>query len=452
MLHSQVLIVYDGVRDLDLLQRAIPSQTTKVHILVTTEASNPHPIIDTARCVTKLEPLSIEHAVPALLSWASYLSSSPSEEEAICIKELVSQVPVCSMPLSIVHAGKYAQQSHVTPIQLNKILQVRVKEFKLVLSDMDCLLDSFHLGHLKEKIKRHVSSPSQLQVAEFEDINSLDIDSHDKLVMYVVKHRLSDSSLSYLVYQLAIDHLAKSAPDAVQLLEYACLMGSDNVPGNIMAEIVFGDSENKALHFSNAVVALLLSSLSRVSELNGEYYFSFHPVIQSALIERLILSGRASHQTKIVKLSQCLIKFLPFASSRILESFSTNQLSGLVIHLYCLAGHVLSSNCSDVACQKVVTAACRTALAMGHSSISYDLCSRLLAVVESSCEKMKRKDPRLWTGKLAWCISHYFAKRGLWRYRDCLLKCTGSKFLSGLFLVNLLPKVLPFPVFETGTA
>jgi hypothetical protein len=402
MLHSQVLVIYDGVRDFELLQRLIPSQTTKVHILVTTEASDPHPVIDTtAWHVIRLNPLSVDHAVSALLSWASYLSPSPSKEESICIKELVSQVPVCSMPLSIMHTGKFAQQSHVTMVQLNKIVQLKVSEFRLALSDINCLLDSFHLGHLKEKIRKHVLSPSQLKIATFEDISSLDIDAHDRLVLYVVKHRLSDSSLFHLVYQLAIDCLAKLAPDAVQLLEYACLMGSDNVPGNIVAEVMFGDSEHKALQFSNAVVALLFSSLSRVSELNNEYHFSFHPAIQSALIERLILSGKASHQRKIMKLSRCLMKFLPFASSRTLEPVSTGQLSGLVIHLYCLAGHVLSSNCSsDMACQKVVITACRTALTMEHSKISYDLCSRMLAVVEASSGEVKRRDPRLWTALL----------------------------------------------------
>lgn len=412
--HSQVLIIYDSVCDFDLLQQIIPIRTSNVHILVTTQVTSSRAIVNAAKSVIQLEPLPLEHAVSALWTWALPFLKSQSDLDNQGIRDVVSCLPVSCMPLNIVHTGTFMRNSEVSCRVLSEMLQSRVEEFKSLLVNMETLLDGFHLAHVTEQVKRYVSSPSQLQLAQFEDINSLDIAPHDKLLLHVVRHRLSDTSLSHIVFQLAIDNLAESEPDAFELLEYACLMGSENVPGNILEQVVFSEEEYQSLRFSKAIVALSSSSIVKVYEWNRKFYVSFHPMIQSVLIDGLILAGKAKLYSKLTNLCEHLMTYCSVSSTKTVD---TNQLTGLVVHLYCVAGHILSNQCYTRSCQQIVTTACRMALEMGHGAIALDLCNGMLKLVESSCREPHLKNSHLWTGEISltlhlpcyfWCRTTFF--------------------------------------------
>ena len=397
--HSQVLIIYDSVCDIDLLQRVLPLPTSNAHILVTTRMTDFHLVMKAAQNFIHLDPLPVDHAVSAILSWSSCLLKYQSEDEVQRARELVSCLPISSLPLSIVHAGRLAQSCGINFSQLKEILDMSVKEFRLIVSNMHMLFDSFHLTHLKEQLMRHLSSPDQLLLAQFEDINLLDISSHDKLVLYVIKHRLSDSQLSHIVFQLALNQVAESEPDAIEMLESTCLMGSENVPGSIIEQIVFGDREHKSFYFSKAVVILSSLSLATVYESSDKYYLSLHPAIQSVLIERVILSGMERVHKKLTDLSECLMSCTQLASQRTIRFMDKKQQTALAVHLYCVAGHILSNQCNTLPCRQLVTVACTTALDMGHNAISFDLCNQLLKMVElTSRGDDARNISSLWTG------------------------------------------------------
>ena len=392
----KVLLLYDGADNLDFLQSYLPRTTAPLHVLLTTRTSGNHPLLSRADKVTSLGRLKTESAVKAVQAWRGKADEELDGEEAKYAARLVSEGPVEGLPLPIAHAGTYMEKTEVSYFQYYHLLKTRQEKLVALILDIEKLLHYFEISSLSEALsKKGIYHPRDLSKCSVEELQLIAVDPKDRYLLHTARKFVMDTDPIHLTWQLDIEKVKETDNDAMELLLFMSFLASKNISERLLRPLVF---PNAFLHhFSNSLSTLQSHTLIDVSASNEGCNIDLHPLVQSAVFERL-LSQPEELSRRLTKLCQCLLSLLPFTDRGIKQCLRDNNFLSLIPHLYATAEKVGRTPLSEES-GSLLLLACRVALILQHVDVAVDLCHEQLKLfsVSGNFHQRFRGEVALWS-------------------------------------------------------
>ena len=376
---SKVLLLYDNVQDVDLLLRVLPRQFSNVHILVTTRCCTDNKLSQKADHVITLEYLLGDNALTALFGWAE--RSHPVDEyELDYARRLVTSPLIQGLPLAIAHIGTFIRQTNMSCRNYYHLLKREEEEMKATALNIDKLLQYFHISHLRAPLAAvGVTHPEQLESFEHELISRVTDNPIDQRTLLFAQFWMKNANHVYLTWQFDIQSVS---PDALSVLEFASLLSSRNIPGDLLQLMAFSNSDRQALRrFSKSLTELLSHALITTVETNDNYRCDVHALIQLTVLNRLIRKPHILH-AKLTRLGEHLQQIVPKGFSNTKNQLQDMKFVEMIPHLYSVAERILATQCDDDVCWDVVQRACDTSVSSGHVDTGFRLCQQQLKILE----------------------------------------------------------------------
>lgn len=388
---GRVLLLYDAAYDLHLLQRVLPRETARVHVLVTTRMSGDHPVLARADRVTHLGCLGPETSVKLLQAWRGCEGEELDTEEMMAARHVVSVAPVEGLPLAIVDLAK-AMRTNVSYQKFAQLFNEQNRELQALSLNVEKLLHDFRISSLSEGLMHHcVSQPDDVSRLSNDDVDSIAGQQNEKRFLYMARYFLLNSNHVHLTWQLDIEIVKETDSNAMQLLLYASLMACRNIPERVLRPLVFSDGAY--LQYQKSVTTLTSNSLVAVSANTEGDNFDLHPLVQSAAFERVLRQpGELSY--RLTNLCHCLVRLLPHSDDDIRSCLEDEQFSFLIPHVYAVAEKAARIR-DDKACATLVEVASRIALIFQHVREAAFLCHEMLKATDRSADIRQR-----WTGAI----------------------------------------------------
>ena len=376
---AKVLLIYDNVENFDLLLRVLPSESSNLHILVTTRCCADHALLQRADFVITLDYLSCGSALSALLGWANR-ARPVDEDELAYARKLVTSPLINGLPLAIAHIGTFIRQRNMSVRNYYYLLKKEEEEMKATALNIDKLLQYFHISHLRAALASvGVNHPEQLETLEHELIYRVTDNPIDKRTLLFAQFWMKNANHVYLTWQFDIEAVS---PDALSVLEFASLLSSRNIPGHLLQLMSFSNSDRQApLRFSKSLTELLSQALITTVETNDNYRCDVHALIQLTVLNRLIRKPRILH-AKLTRLAAYLQQIVPKGLHNTKLQLKDSKFVEMVPHLYSVAERILTTQCDDDVCWDVVQRACDTSISSGHVDTGFRLCEKQLKVLE----------------------------------------------------------------------
>ena len=372
---EKVLLLYDGVDDLDLLKNILPRDTTHVHVLLTTRMSGDHSILARANRITSLGRLGPDAGVKALQAWRGHAGENLDGEELMFAKRVVSENPIEGLPLAIAHAGTCTRKGQISYQQYYWLLKREQSVLQALALDIDKLLQYFKISSLKEPLlRRGVSKPNDLSSLSVMDVHSIAVEQNDRHLLSLARYFVINSNHVHLTWQLDIETVKTTDSKAMQILLYASLMACRNIPEHVLRHLVFGDAYTYEYRMS--VGRLTSCTLVDVSESNEDHSLHMHPLVQSTLLERVMREPEELHY-KLNRMTDSLLHLLPHKEDDIQRHLKDDHLLSLLPHVYAVAEKAVWIH-SDETCNHFMQVACRIALEFQHVDVAAYLCHEWL--------------------------------------------------------------------------
>jgi hypothetical protein len=197
---GKVLLMYDGADDLNLTENILPGETTRVHVIVTTQD---HPVLARATKVTSLGPLGVNAGVEALQAWRGHIGEKIDGNELIFARHLVHESPIEGLPLAITHVATSIRLGRMKYQQYYELLKKEQAVLQALALDMDKLLHYFKVSNLKEPLMRQgIFKPSDLLRLTVEDIHVLATEPNDRHLLSMARYFMINSNLVHLTWHL----------------------------------------------------------------------------------------------------------------------------------------------------------------------------------------------------------------------------------------------------------
>ena len=384
---ENVLLLYDGADDLDLLKNVLPQDRARVHVLVTSRMSGDHPILARANKITSLGRLGPDTGVEALQAWRGHASEELDGEELLFAKRLVSESPIEGLPLAITHVATCIRIGQMNYQQYYKLFKKEQRVLQALALDMDKLLQYFRISSLKEPLlRRGMSKPTDLSRLSIEDIPSIATEQNDRHLLGLARHFVLNSNAVHLTWQLDIETVKDTDSSAMNLLLYSSLMFCRNIPERAVRPLLFSDVF--AYQYRMSVSTLRSHTLVDVSESNEGCSLHMHPLVQSTLLERVMRQPEELHY-RLNRMAHSLLRIIPHGDGDINRHLKDDQFLSLIPHVYAVAEKALWIH-DDKACQHLVTVACRIALESQHVDVATYLCHEQLNVCDISTSYQHR--------------------------------------------------------------
>ena len=386
---SKVLLLYDNVNDYDLLSLVLPRQSSHVHVLVTTRSSADHEVLQIADSLITLDSLSCNDALTALFGWADR-ARPVDEDELEYAKRLVTNPLIHGLPLAIAHIGTFLRQTNMSCCNYYQHLKSREDEMKAAALNIDKLLEYFHISHLRASLAQvGVYQPEQLETLQPEMISFITKNPYDTQTLLFAQVWMKEANYVYLTWQFDIESVMKKNPDAMRVLEFACLLSSSNIFLDILQSMVFPDRDRLTPYrFSLCLTELSSHTLINIFETNGINRCDVHSLVQLTVLQRLVRQPDRLND-KLKHLSRYLLQNIPNDLKDISKTLYESKCFELVPHLYSVAEKIVTVKCDDEECLELVMVACLTALDAGHVDVAYRLCEKNLDMIESLCSDLK---------------------------------------------------------------
>ncbi|XP_062512019.1 uncharacterized protein LOC134187868 isoform X2 [Corticium candelabrum] len=376
---SKILLLYDNVEDVDLLLRVLPHEFSNVHILVTTRCCTDNKLSQKADHVITLEYLLGDNALTALFGWAE--RSHPADEDEVdYARRLVTSPLIQGLPLAIAHIGTFIRQTNISCRNYYHLLKREEEEMIATALNIDKLLQYFHISHLRAPLAAvGVNHPEKLETLEHELIFCVTDNPIDQRTLLFAQFWMKNANYVHLTWQFDIDSVS---PDALSVLEFASLLSSRNIPGNLLQLMAFSNSDRQALRrFSKSLTELLSHALITTVETNDNYRCDVHALIQSTVFHRLI---RKPHilQAKLTLLSEHFQQIVPKGLHETRLQLKYSKFVEMIPHLYSVAERILTTQCDYDVCWDVVQRACFTSISSAHVDTGFRLCEKQLKILE----------------------------------------------------------------------
>jgi tetratricopeptide (TPR) repeat protein len=384
---DSVLLLYDAADDLNLLKDILPRDTARVHILVTTRMSGDHPVLARARKTTSLGPLGLSAGVEALQAWRGHAGEELDEEELEFARRMVSENPIEGLPLAITHAATCMKMGRMSYKQYYELLKEEQRVLEALALDMDKLLHYFKITSLKEPLlRRGISNPSDLLSLNNEDIQGLATAPNDQHLLKLAIHFLSSSNPVHLTWQLDIETVKNTDRNAMNVLLYVSLMSCKNIPESVVRPLLFSDMFG--YQYNMCVNKLKSYALVDVYENNEGCSMHLHPLVQSTLLERLILQPEELHY-RLNRLAYSLRQLLPDSDPDIQRRLRDDKFLCLIPHVYAVAAKAVCIR-DDETCDDLVHVACHIAYQSHHVDVALRLCDKRLKAANMSANFWQR--------------------------------------------------------------
>jgi tetratricopeptide (TPR) repeat protein len=393
---GKVLLLYDGADNLDFLQKYLPHASNKVHVLVTTRTSGNHPLLARASKITSLSRLTTDSAIKALQAWRGRGNEELSEEEAVFAARLVSEGPVQGLPLAIAHAGIFMELTRLSCAQYYQLLKTRQEKLEALALDMEKLLHYFCISGLREALSSHgVHRPSDLSRCSVEELISIPTMPKERHLLLMARHFILSTDPVHLTWQLDIETVKDTDSNAMELLFFASIVASRNVPERLLRPLIFTDVF--AHRYPKCLSTLRSHAIVDVSVTNDGYSVDLHPLVQSTILERILAQPQELFH-RLKKLCQHLLSLLPFTDGNIKESLKDDNFLPLIPHLYATADKVALVPLSEEAAS-LLSLACRTALILQHIDVAVYLCNEYLKLFSNSADCRQRWESFYFMGR-----------------------------------------------------
>ena len=383
---DKVLLLYDGADDLNLLKKILPRDTALVHMLVTTRVSGDHPILSRADKITSLGRLGADAGVEALQAWRGLAGRRLKGKERMYARRVVSESPIEGLPLAIAHVATLMRKAGFNCEQYYRLFKDRQAQLQALALDMDKLLHYFHISNLSESLlDRGVSEPKDLLKVGVEDVQSITTKPNERHLLSMARYFVMSTDHVHLTWQLDIETVKETDSNAMQILSYASLMASRNIPEYVLRPLVFGDGLMYPYRLS--VSTLTSHTLVDVSESNEGCSLHMHPLVQSTVLER-VFRQLDELQHRLKRMCQCLLGFLPRSSLGIQRHLVDDQFISLIPHVYAVATKSVRIHDDDTCA--LVQIACKIALVSHHVDVAFHLCSEQLKATDESATIQQR--------------------------------------------------------------
>ena len=394
---GNVLLVYDGADNLDVIDDYIPNLKTKCHILITTRMSK-HKLLQPGNFLS-LKPLNQSLALTVLLYFAGYRDSSElPERELESAWGIANDPPVESLPLAVKHVGMYLEETKFVlsfSTYLHR-LQTRLENMKmLITSDLEELLRYWRMMHVKKVLKaENINSVGAFNRTNLRLLANK-IDSHDMKMLTLMQQRLLSNSHASIPWEMNIeDVLLSGDSDPMNVLITASLLHSTNISLDLLREVTIPMSNDEIGRSKRIILAVGHLSKYSLVEVNKELNTcSMHNLVQQAVVEYAM-----RNKTYVSRLqSLCTHLAIIFPRSKKKVRSRLREFHSLALHVYSAAEAVLESDLVlDQSCWKLVRIACWLAMYYEHLRTAEFLTKRRLEVVETkSSNETQFQDSRL---------------------------------------------------------
>ena len=392
---GNVLLLYDGADDLDLLKSILPRDTAPVHVLVTTRMSGDHPILARAHRITSLGRLGVDAGVEAVQAWRGHPGEELCGEELMFAKRVVNESPIEGLPLAITHVATCIKMGQMSYQQYYELFKKGQSVLQALTLDMDRLLHYFRISSLKEPLMREgLLKPNDLSRLSVHDIQTIATKQNDRHLLSMARHFMMNSSSVHLTWQLDIETVKKADNNAMNLLLYLSLMFCRNIPEYVVRPLLFSDVF--AYQYRMAVGTLSSHTLVDVSESNEGCSLHMHPLVQSTLLERVMRQPEELHY-RLNRMAHSLIRLLPYGDNDTLCRLRDDQFLSLIPHVYSVAEKAVWIH-NDETCDDLVNRACMIAYHSQHIEVGAYLCHKRLETAAVSGNEWQH-----FTGESLWC-------------------------------------------------
>ena len=387
---SKVLLIYDNVNDFDLLLRVLPSESSNLHILVTTRCCADHSLLQRADCVITLDYLSCDNALSALFGWAN-IARPVDEDELQYARKLVTSQLINGLPLAIAHIGTFIRQTNVSCCDYYEKLKSQEKEMKATALDIDKLLQYFHVSNLRSSLAAiRVNTPNQLMKLPSQMIYQVTNDPFDRPNLLLAQKWMKEANHVYLTWQFDIDSVCLNCPNAMTVLEFTSLLSSRNIPVRILQAMAFpADDGDASDNFSECRRELLSHTLISSVEMNA---CDVHALVQQTVWQRL-MGQPDCLRDKLTRLARYLLKIFQNDQDTI-SSLKDGVFVELIPHLYSVANRIIATSCDSEECLDLLLETCAAAIAAGHYDVLFLLSEKTFEMMKALCSDLTAAD---WT-------------------------------------------------------
>ena len=336
---GNVLLIYDSSDDLDIIKDVLPQSSTKVHVIVTTRCRD-HTLMNEGHSIS-LPPLNEDAAVETLLSWAGK-GMNISERERQAARDIVSDVQVKALPLTIRRVATYMKEARMTCSQLIPRL-LEKQTLQCSSEGMEEILKSRGLQYLLDKLRENgILRPQQFLDTDLHSLQqSGQISCSEQQELKKIQERLQFDTTTTTIWDLDLEEVSRSE-NAMELLNFSSLMKSSAIPIDVLCEV--SSRNNQEIELRRGF-SLLSDGFSLISCDHDDGTCSMHALVQQSVVKRMEwLGSLSSHCARLVR---SLNARIPQSVDAIRQSFSNRKVMSLLPHIYSLCRRILDSQCID---------------------------------------------------------------------------------------------------------
>lgn len=404
-----VLLVYDNVDELELVESCIPPATSTVHVLVITQSQSfQGPWVDVPK--VQLKPLGEDQAVRLVMREMAVERDLLSSEDDEALNELIGQTVTGGLPLALDYAArKFKMNPSVTLAVYLDMFKKHVEEVRQQVSTVTGWLQFYHLSGLEEELK------SKFDVQSVSDIRSLSDGQIQRLgLSFFSQRRLkegimrlkSDKPIKLPLWEMDIQGLSSTASHAHKLLYYCALLSFAPVPERLLREclmehiIPLSDQQ-----FQETLAKLMDSTL--ISQKDGVSSAGHKCYTLPSRIQQFIRHYHLTDldvQYGLTILSQVMIRHLPPAKDVRTAVWSMDPyMSEILPHVQALAKTIDRSNVLDPVCEEIIDFVRVLAVTVRDPWLDLSLCQQ--GVKRALSKRLESKDVASRLVDLALCYA-----------------------------------------------
>lgn len=357
--HQSMLVIYDNVDELELVETCIRPIIANIHVLVVTRSQSFYgPWSDVPKI--HMKPLTVDQSLQLVMKRVSLSRELLSSEEYESLKEVVGQDVTGGLPLALIYfSKKLCTKPGITAASCFAMFKEYSEQVRQQISTVDGWLKFYHLTGLKEDLtsKYDVQSVSDIRSLSDTRIQRLGLNFFDqrRLKAGIVQLK-SDKPIRLPMWELDIQNLSAKNDDSHKLLQYCALLSAAPISENLLRECLKEHqiplSEDT---FHSAVTQLTDSGLISQDGISvtGNKCYTLPSRIQQFIRQYHLTDLEV--QNRLSVLSQVISHHLPPLTEiqKLMLSFDPSLIN-ILPHIQALAKTIDRANVLDSLCEKVL--------------------------------------------------------------------------------------------------
>ena len=282
-----------------------------------------------------------------------------------------------------------------------------IMELKLTIKDRDEFLKYCGLPHLHDALSKDgITEVTDMTCADLSQL-STPITPLELNQLQSMQRQLQSGSV--LTWELDIQEVKKRSPIARTILDAASLLDCKHIDKDLLLKYTFADCNEDTTSKVKLHVATSLLSQFCLLEEDASSTYHMHSLVQQSTVEGMVRDGTLSG--KLCSLSKCLTNMLPQTEDDIKRNLKNSRMLELILNVYMVASHILTSEQQDLQCWKLLKVACWMAIQLQHLIDAEELCKQRLQLVRST--QIKQSEPErflecTYLSSVSGCINYFY--------------------------------------------